>query len=90
MVQNGTLLEERLSLYEKHNPALFVRQHILQSEDQAVPETARIARGEIGHVHPDVSIASLAPTLGLDMAFLSPTGFTCLVTLSHGNATSQT
>ncbi|ETI22571.1 hypothetical protein G647_06647 [Cladophialophora carrionii CBS 160.54] len=53
---NSDILEERLSLYERHNPALFVHDNILSSADSAVPETARIARGEIGHIHPDFSI----------------------------------
>ncbi|KIW66958.1 hypothetical protein PV04_06238 [Phialophora macrospora] len=56
LAQNSDVLEERLSLYEKHNPALFVREHILSSNDPAVPETARIARGELGHIHPDFSL----------------------------------
>ena len=55
VAQNSELLESRLSLYEKHNPAIFVRQDLLMSKDGAAPETAHLARGEVGHVHPDVS-----------------------------------
>ena len=43
-----------MSLYEKHNPALFVHNDILSSQDRAIPETALVSRGELGHVHPDV------------------------------------
>ncbi|KAJ9609446.1 hypothetical protein H2200_005773 [Cladophialophora chaetospira] len=56
VVQNSDLLQERLSLYEKHNPALFVHDDIFSSSDSSASETARISRGEIGHVHPDYSI----------------------------------
>ncbi|EXJ66803.1 uncharacterized protein A1O5_09998 [Cladophialophora psammophila CBS 110553] len=59
VTQNSELLEERLSLYEKHNPALFVREEVLLNADSAAPkppQTAYTARGECGHVHPDYSI----------------------------------
>ncbi|KIW85386.1 hypothetical protein Z517_00776 [Fonsecaea pedrosoi CBS 271.37] len=59
VVQNSELLEERLSIYEKHNPAIFIREDILASEDPSAPKpssTAYTARGECGHVHPDYSI----------------------------------
>jgi hypothetical protein len=62
--QNSDLLEERLSLYEKHNPALFVREEVLAGKDYSIPETAHLARGEIGHVHPDVSGTSATFTFG--------------------------
>ena len=55
VTQNSELLQKRLSLYEKHNPALFVHEDLLSSKDPAVSETAHISRGECGHVHPDVS-----------------------------------
>ncbi|KIW32324.1 uncharacterized protein PV07_03878 [Cladophialophora immunda] len=59
VVQNSDILEERLSLYEKHNPALFVREEVLANKDPAAPKpssTAYTARGECGHIHPDYSI----------------------------------
>ncbi|KIY01043.1 uncharacterized protein Z520_03709 [Fonsecaea multimorphosa CBS 102226] len=59
VVQNSDLLEERLSLYEKHNPALFLREEVLANKDPAAPrppQTAYTSRGECGHVHPDYSL----------------------------------
>ncbi|OAP60448.1 hypothetical protein AYL99_05450 [Fonsecaea erecta] len=59
VIQNSRLIEERRSLYEKHNSALFVRPDVLANEDPAAPkpsQTAYTARGECGHVHPDYSI----------------------------------
>ncbi|KAF6834469.1 hypothetical protein CPLU01_04934 [Colletotrichum plurivorum] len=52
--QNPSLLERKLSLYERLNPALFVLPSLLSSK--RIPETARIARGEIGHHHADLSV----------------------------------
>lgn len=53
----------KMSLYERHNLALFVRSNLLPASEQTqekknsqTPEAAVIARGEIGHVHPDGSI----------------------------------
>ncbi|KAH7018587.1 uncharacterized protein B0I36DRAFT_298276 [Microdochium trichocladiopsis] len=59
-------LKIKKSLYERHHDALFVAPSLLQqqawppsSTDEACcapPECAHIARGEIGHVHPDLSV----------------------------------
>ncbi|KAH7372141.1 hypothetical protein BKA64DRAFT_715153 [Cadophora sp. MPI-SDFR-AT-0126] len=50
------LLETKLSLYEKHHDAIFVQPALLQDPDSPIPPTARISRGEIGHIHPDASV----------------------------------
>ncbi|KAL5325313.1 hypothetical protein ACEPPN_006438 [Leptodophora sp. 'Broadleaf-Isolate-01'] len=50
------LLETKRSLYEKHHDAIFVRSNLLQDPNSSIPETARIARGEIGHIHYDASV----------------------------------
>lgn len=52
---NPTLLEAKISHYEKHNRALYVKPDVLSSPTN-VPEAALVAQGEIGHVHPDLSI----------------------------------
>ena len=52
---NPSLLEARISHYEKHNRALYVKPDVLSSPTN-VPEAALVAQGEIGHVHPDLSI----------------------------------
>ena len=54
--QNPSLLEAKLSHYERHNPALYVHSSILTSATANIPEAAIVAQGEIGHVHPDLSI----------------------------------
>lgn len=56
------MLETKLSLYERRHPALFVHPNLLllansQQEGQPqIPEVTFIARGEIGHPHPDISV----------------------------------
>ena len=42
-------------MYERHHDALFVKGEYLD-QSASVPDTATIARGEIGHMHPDMSI----------------------------------
>ncbi|KAK2012393.1 hypothetical protein LZ32DRAFT_309269 [Colletotrichum eremochloae] len=54
VTQNPTLVESKLSLYERNNQAVFVHSAILASP--ATPAAARIARGEISHHHGDLSI----------------------------------
>lgn len=54
--QHPELLEMKKSLYERHHDALFVSAGLLQSQESSVPDTARVARGEIGHMHTDLSI----------------------------------
>ncbi|KAI6354482.1 hypothetical protein MCOR25_008571 [Pyricularia grisea] len=54
--QHPGLLEMKKSLYERHHDALFVSANLLQSHKSSIPETARISRGEIGHMHTDLSI----------------------------------
>ncbi|OLN83719.1 hypothetical protein CCHL11_08706 [Colletotrichum chlorophyti] len=57
--QNPSILEQKRSLYERHNPALFVSSDLLKnppSSSDPLPETARVARGEISHPHADLSI----------------------------------
>lgn len=51
-------LEIKRSHYELHNDALYVAAGILGDEQKAVklPATARMAKGEIAHVHPDRSV----------------------------------
>lgn len=63
VIANGDILEEKLSLYERHNKAIYVRESLLASvsnpknpTDARPPPTAVIARGEIGHIHPDYSL----------------------------------
>lgn len=59
----------KLSEYERHNPALFVHPSHVSScttsrdqegerdtEQTPLPRTVAISRGEIGHIHPDLSI----------------------------------
>jgi hypothetical protein len=48
------MLETRVSLLERRHAALFLRQEVLDSG--RVADTARLARGEIGHVHTDLSV----------------------------------
>lgn len=48
-------LEIRKSHYELHNDALYVLPSLLEN-DKELPVTARVAKGEITHVHPDRSI----------------------------------
>ena len=56
------MLETKNSLYERHNPALFVHSDLLRPASSRrewqpqPPELTFIARGEIGHVHPDISV----------------------------------
>ncbi|KAH8847087.1 hypothetical protein MCOR27_009820 [Pyricularia oryzae] len=54
--QHPELLEMKKSLYERHHDALFVSAGLLQSQESSVADTARVARGEIGHMHTDLSI----------------------------------
>ncbi|OJZ83017.1 hypothetical protein ASPFODRAFT_73516 [Aspergillus luchuensis CBS 106.47] len=54
--QNSTLLETKLSLYERHNPALFVHPAYRAQSGARLPETVSVSRGEIGHMHPDISV----------------------------------
>lgn len=48
-------MESKLSLYERHDQALFVHSSLVKDAKSAIPDTARISRGEIGHVHNDTS-----------------------------------
>ncbi|KAK0105069.1 hypothetical protein ONS95_004567 [Cadophora gregata] len=50
------LLETKRSLYEKHHDAIFVQSGFLQDPDSPIPQTARVSRGEIGHIHHDASV----------------------------------
>ncbi|KXJ88656.1 hypothetical protein Micbo1qcDRAFT_166091, partial [Microdochium bolleyi] len=64
--QYPELLEIKKSLYERHHDALFVSPALLQQQPEVksdtaassacCPECATIARGEIGHMHPDLSV----------------------------------
>ncbi|PVH98504.1 hypothetical protein DM02DRAFT_531006 [Periconia macrospinosa] len=54
--QYPDILSLRKSLYERHHDALFVSQKHLESGDPSIPETSIISRGEIGHMHPDMSV----------------------------------
>ncbi|CAF3451656.1 unnamed protein product [Fusarium graminearum] len=54
--QHPSILETKKSLYERHHDALFVAQDILESQPESLPKTAIIARGELGHAHPDLSV----------------------------------
>ncbi|CEI70474.1 hypothetical protein FVEN_g1020 [Fusarium venenatum] len=54
--QHPSILEVKKSLYERHHDALFVSQDLLQSEPDSLPKTTIIARGELGHAHPDLSV----------------------------------
>lgn len=67
VTENRDLLESRLSLYERHNEALFVRASVLSASATASssasktppgtpPRAAHVARGEVGHIHPDFSL----------------------------------
>ncbi|KAH7063583.1 hypothetical protein B0J12DRAFT_643247 [Macrophomina phaseolina] len=58
---NAAAVEMRMSLYERHNEALFVREELLSAREdggggEKVPRTAVVARGEIGHAHGDLSV----------------------------------
>lgn len=56
--RNPDVVEMKLSLYERHNHALFVKSALLEDADarKTLPQTPIISRGEIGHPHPDLSI----------------------------------
>ncbi|KAK1982793.1 hypothetical protein LZ30DRAFT_589802 [Colletotrichum cereale] len=54
VAQNPTLVESKISLYERNNSALFVAPAVLASPSP--PATARTARGEISHCHGDLSV----------------------------------
>jgi Family of unknown function (DUF5519) len=54
--QNPSLLEVRTSYYERHNLALYVRSSLLARSATGLPKTANVARGDIGYIHPDLSI----------------------------------
>ena len=57
-VADPAKLEIKKSHYELHNDALYVAQSLLDDPDRAakLPNTARIAKGEAAHVHPDRSV----------------------------------
>lgn len=55
VAKHPSLLEKKRSLYEKHHDAIFVHPSLLQDPASGVPATARVSRGEIGHVHEDGS-----------------------------------
>ncbi|KAG4425313.1 hypothetical protein IFR04_001463 [Cadophora malorum] len=50
------VLETKRSLYEKHHDAIFVQSSLLLDPLSPIPQTARISRGEIGHIHHDASV----------------------------------
>jgi hypothetical protein len=54
--QHPNLLEIQKSKYERLHDALFVSSAILGNTDSNIPATARIARGELGHFHSDLSV----------------------------------
>ncbi|KAF9761430.1 hypothetical protein IL306_003817 [Fusarium sp. DS 682] len=54
--QHPSILETKKSLYERHHDALFVSCKLLESPPESLPNTAIIARGELGHAHPDLSV----------------------------------
>ena len=54
--QHPSLLETKLSLYERRHDALFIASYLLESHDSNLPETAITSRGEVGHAHPDLSV----------------------------------
>jgi len=58
VTQNPQLLEEKISHYEHHHQALFVRESILKAPDAKtkLPQTAIEAQGEHGHIHNDGSL----------------------------------
>ncbi|KAF5622717.1 uncharacterized protein FTJAE_10840 [Fusarium tjaetaba] len=56
MRTHPSTLETKKSLYERHHDALFVSQKLLESQPESLPNTAIIARGELGHAHPDLSV----------------------------------
>ncbi len=53
--QNTSLLESKLSHYEKHNPAIYVHPSLMSQRSPKLPKIAIVAQGEIGHIHPDTS-----------------------------------
>ncbi|KAH7183338.1 uncharacterized protein B0J16DRAFT_373816 [Fusarium flagelliforme] len=54
--QHPSILEIKKSLYERHHDALFVAHKLLESQPDTLPNTVIIARGELGHAHPDLSV----------------------------------
>ncbi|RGP78805.1 hypothetical protein FLONG3_3003 [Fusarium longipes] len=54
--QHPSILEIKKSLYERHHDALFVAHDLIESQPESLPKTAVIARGELGHAHPDLSV----------------------------------
>ena len=56
--RNKGLLEWKRSHYERHNDALYVAQELLDGDKEktSLPNTARVAKGEIGHPHADGSV----------------------------------
>lgn len=52
----GGCLEVRRSGYERHNEALFVASRVLEGGGNALPEEARLGKGEVAHVHPELSV----------------------------------
>ena len=57
-MRNGGILEWKRSHYERHNDALYVAQGLLynKEEEMSVSDTAKVAKGEIGHPHADGSV----------------------------------
>ncbi|KAL2410508.1 hypothetical protein ABEF95_012005 [Exophiala dermatitidis] len=53
--KNSGLLEQKLSVFEKHHIALFVH-HDLLSKSKELPETAIRSKGELGHIHGEASV----------------------------------
>ncbi|OAG34459.1 hypothetical protein AYO21_11368 [Fonsecaea monophora] len=53
--QNPNLLQQRVSVVEKHHYALFVHPSILAEPDN-LPQIATVANGELGHIHGDTSL----------------------------------
>lgn len=49
--RNSDLLDWKLSLYERHNSSMYVKESVPD-----ISETAAISRREIGHPHQDLSI----------------------------------
>lgn len=55
LAANPDTLERKLSRYETHVDALYVHPSLMASGSLCIPFTARVSRGEIGHVHADGS-----------------------------------
>lgn len=56
-IQNNLdLVEKKVSHYETHNAALYVKSNVIRDDAERLPDTCVIAQGEIGHVHADSSV----------------------------------